>query len=85
MNITRSPLTVTITLRRRPYWHWLLACLWLAGEIFIVQTALASAAEDEYRAATIAWVAAATLAVAAILPWSLSRYLNRPKSSGISR
>jgi hypothetical protein len=39
--------------------------LWVLLEVLFLQTALASAREDEYRAAAISWIAVAVLAAAA--------------------
>jgi hypothetical protein len=38
-------------------------------EVVLVQTALASARESEYRAATISWISVAVLAVAGVFGW----------------
>jgi hypothetical protein len=43
----------TITMRKRAWWFWILAGFWLQLEVLLVQTALASLRESEYRAATI--------------------------------
>jgi len=63
--------TFTITIRKRPWWLWILAVLWALLEVLFVQTALASARESEYRAAAISWTAVAVLAAAGILVWFL--------------
>jgi hypothetical protein len=59
----------TITMRKRPWWLWALAGIWLQLEVVLVQTALASVRESEYRAATISWISAAILAVAGVFGW----------------
>ena len=69
MTMTNSADVTTITMRKRPWWYWVLAGLWLQLEILLVQTALASARESEYRAATISWIAAAILAAAGVFGW----------------
>jgi hypothetical protein len=56
----------TITMRKRAWWFWVLAGFWLQLEVLLVQTALASVRESEYRAATISWIAAAVLAASAV-------------------
>ena len=59
----------TITMRKRPWWLWVLAGIWLQLEVVLVQTALASVRESEYRAATISWIAAVVLAAAGVFGW----------------
>jgi hypothetical protein len=44
----------------------------------LVQTALASARESEYRAATISWIAAAVLAVAGAFGWLRRKDSHKP-------
>jgi len=61
--------TFTLTMRKRPWWLWVLAGLWLQMEVLLVQTALASVRESEYRAATISWIAAVILAAVAFFLW----------------
>jgi hypothetical protein len=63
--------TLTVTIRKRPWWFWALAGLCMLLEVFFLQTALASARESEYRAAAISWVAVAVLAAAGALVWFL--------------
>jgi hypothetical protein len=60
-----------IKIRRRPWWMWLLAALWLVVEVFFLQCALASPAEHEPRATLIFWVLFAVIAVAGALIWIL--------------
>jgi hypothetical protein len=69
MTMTNGDDVVTITLRKRPWWFWVCTGLWLLLEILLVQTALASARESEYRAASISWIAAAILAAAGVFGW----------------
>jgi peptidoglycan/LPS O-acetylase OafA/YrhL len=69
MIMTNSDDVFTITVRRRPWWFWALAALWLLLEIVLVQTALASARESEIRAATLSWIAAAVLAAIGVFGW----------------
>jgi hypothetical protein len=67
--MTNSDNFFTITVRKRPWWLWALAELWLLLEVVLVQTALASARESESRAATISWIAATILAAAGAFGW----------------
>lgn len=79
--MTNGDDVVTITMRKRPWWFWVCTGLWLLLEILLVQTALASARESEYRAATISWIAAAILAAAGVFGWLCrgdSRQPNEP-------
>jgi len=62
-----SDSTVTITIRKRPWWFWTLAELWALLEVLIVQTAVASVQESEYRAAAMSWTAVAVLAAIGVL------------------
>jgi di/tricarboxylate transporter len=70
--------TITIAIRRRPWWFWVLAGLWLLLEILFLQTALASAREGEQRAAAISWIAVAVLAAAGVLAWLRQGRSRRP-------
>ncbi len=67
--MTNGADTLTITIRKRPWWFWILAGLWVLLEVLSLQTALASAREGEYRAAVISWIAVAVLAAAGVLVW----------------
>jgi hypothetical protein len=81
MTMTNSADVITITMRKRPWWFWVLAELWLLLEVLLVQTALASARESEYRAATISWIVAAVLAAGGVFGWLRrgdSRKTNEP-------
>ena len=60
---------VTIRVRRRPWWFWLLALAWLAAEILVAQTAIASGQEGEPRAAAISWLVAAVMTAAGLRVW----------------
>jgi hypothetical protein len=51
----------TLSIRKRPWWHWLVAVVWLALVLFFLNTAVASAAELEPQAATINYVVTALL------------------------
>jgi hypothetical protein len=59
----------TITIRKRPWWFWALTGLWLPLEVLLLQTAWASVAEGEHRAATICGIAAVVLAAAGVFGW----------------
>jgi Na+/melibiose symporter-like transporter len=59
----------TITIRKRAWWFWALAGLWLLLEILLLQTAVASAQEREYRAATISWMLVGLLATLGCFAW----------------
>jgi hypothetical protein len=78
MNMPNGTDTLTITIRKRPWWFWTLAGLWVLLEIFFLQTALASARESEYRAAAISWIAVGVLAAAGVLVWFLQGRSNTP-------
>jgi hypothetical protein len=69
MIMTNDDDLITITMRKRPWWFWVLAGIWLQLEVVLVQTALASVRESEYRAAGISWIAAAVLVAAGIFGW----------------
>lgn len=64
---------LTITLKKRSWWEWLLWGLWAILELFILQNAMASGAELEPRAATIFWVTFVVLLVAGGIVWFLRR------------
>ena len=70
--------TLTITIRKRPWWFWVLAGLWVLLEVLFLQTALASAREGEYRAAAIRWIAVGVLAAAGVLVGFLQGRSNTP-------
>ncbi|MGA2674880.1 MAG: hypothetical protein ABSE99_16805 [Terracidiphilus sp.] len=71
----------SIAIRKRPWWFWALAELWLLVEVLLVQTALASVKEEEYRAAAISWVLAAALAAAGVLAWLRRGRSRKPDES----
>jgi len=76
--MTNATDVFTITIRRRPWWFWALAGVWLLLEVVIFQTAFASARESEYRAATICWIAAAVLAGGGVFGWLRRGQAGRP-------
>lgn len=59
----------TITIRKRAGWFWAIAALWLLSEGLLVQTAMASVEEGEYRAATICWIAVTVLLGFGCIAW----------------
>lgn len=81
MNMTNSADVFTITIRKRPWWFWLLAGLWLLLEALLLQTAVASVREGEYRAATISWIVVSLLAAFGCIVWLRRR---RPQKCGES-
>ena len=76
--MTNATDVFTITIRRRPWWFWALAVIWLLLEVVILQTAFASVRESEYRAATISWIAAAVLAGVGVFGWLRRGQAGRP-------
>lgn len=64
---------VTFTIRKRSWWHWSVAGLWLLIELVFLQTSIASMREDEMRAAGISGTVAAVLLAAATSAWFLER------------
>lgn len=73
--------TFTVTMRKRPWWHWVLASAWLLLEVLLLQTALASMKEEEYQAASICWIAVIVLAIAGVLVWLRQGRPRRPDES----
>jgi hypothetical protein len=69
--------TLTVTIRKRPWWFWVLAVWWVLLEVLFLQTALASVRESEYRAAAISWITVAVLAAVGVLAWS---FQGRPRT-----
>jgi hypothetical protein len=81
ITMTNSDDVFTITVRKRSWWFCALAELWLLLEILLVQTALASARESEYRAATISWIAAAILTATGVFGWLHKGDSRKPSES----
>jgi len=71
----------TITVRKRPWWFLALAGLWLLLEAVLLQTAVASLQESEYRAATISWIIVGLLAAFGWIAWLLCRRPTKPGKS----
>lgn len=60
-----------LQIRRRPWWMWLLAALWLVIEVFMLQSAIGSGVEHEPQAALILWVLFAVIGVGGAFVWVL--------------
>ncbi len=73
--------TFTITMRKRPWWLWLLAPSWLLVELALLQTALASMKEEEYRAASICWISIVVLAAVGVFVWLRRSRFDGPDKS----
>jgi hypothetical protein len=71
MTMPNSTEILTVTIRKRPWWFWVVAGLWVLLEVLFLQTALASARESEYRAAAISWIVIGVLAAGGALVWFL--------------
>jgi hypothetical protein len=69
---------ITIEIKKRAWYEWLMWTLWLLAEIFVLQNAIASGKELEPRAALIFWVVFVILLFAGCLVW----YLRRNKDTG---
>ena len=78
VTVTNGSDVFTITIRKRPWWFWALAGVWLLFEIVLIQTALASVEEGEYRAATISWIAFGVFTGAGCIAW-----LHRARSHSV--
>ncbi len=60
---------VTIKIKKRPWYEWVLWAAWLFVLIFILQNALASGVELEPRAAMIFWVSFAVWLLGGAVVW----------------
>jgi hypothetical protein len=69
MTMTNGTDVFTITIRKRPWWFWAVAGLWLLLELLLLQTAWASVDEGEIRAATISGIAFVVMAAAGVFGW----------------
>lgn len=65
--------TITITIKKRPWYEWLLWLVWAFVLVFIYQNAAASGAELEPRAATILWVSFVVWLLAGGVVWFTRR------------
>ena len=64
---------MTIEIKKRPWYEWVLWALWLFVEYFTMRNAIASGQELEPRAATIFWVVFFILLIAGGVVWYLRR------------
>jgi hypothetical protein len=64
---------MTIEIKKRPWYEWLLWAVWLLAGIFTLQNAVSSSAELEPRAATLFWVIFFVLLVVGGVIWFLRR------------
>ena len=64
---------MTIEIKKRPWYEWLLWVVWLLAEIFTLQNAIASGAELEPRAAMLFWVIFFVLMVVGGVIWFLRK------------
>jgi hypothetical protein len=71
MTMANDANSFTITIRKRPWWFWVVVGFWTLLEVLFLQTALASARESEYRAAAISWTVVGVLAAGGVLIWFL--------------
>lgn len=69
VTMANGPEIYTITIRKRRWWAWTVAALWLMAELLFLQTAMGSMIEGEYRAATISWIVAAVFLAAGLVAW----------------
>lgn len=64
---------ITIKIKKRPWYEWLLWAIWLYLDIFIAKNASASSQELEPRAAAIFWVVFALFTLAGLVVWFVRR------------
>lgn len=60
---------ITVTVRKRPFYEWLLWIVWFFGLVFIFQNAWSSGIELEPRAAGILWVTFVVWLLGGIVVW----------------
>jgi hypothetical protein len=60
--MTNATDVFTIAIRRRPWWFWALAGVWLLLEVVIFQTAFASARQPDAGLRLLLWQVAASSA-----------------------
>lgn len=63
----------TIKVKKRPWYSWLLAAIWVVVEVFLLQNAIASSQELEPQAALIFWISFAVLLVVGLVVWFVRR------------
>lgn len=71
--VSDSNKLTTVNIVKRPWYEWILWAFWVVAQIFLVQNALASAAELEPRAAAIFWMVFVVLLVAGVIVWFVRR------------
>lgn len=64
---------ITIQIKKRRWYEWVLWALWLFLEIFLLQNAIASGQELEPRAAMIFWASFFVLLLVGAIVWYLRR------------
>lgn len=64
---------ITVQVKKRAWYVWLLWAAWFALLVFTAQNALASGQEMEARAATIFWITFAVLLIAGGVVWFVRR------------
>jgi hypothetical protein len=64
---------IGIEVKPRPWLEWVLWLVWLLVEIFVLQNALASAAEMQATAQIIFWVVFAVLLIGGVVVWIIRR------------
>lgn len=64
---------LTIEIKKRAWYEWLLWALWLIVEMFIMQNAIASGKELEPNAASVFWKIFAILLIIPFLFWLFRR------------
>lgn len=64
---------ISIQIKKRPWYEWLLWAIWAFILVFIFQNAVASGAEIESRAATIFWVSFVVWLLAGGVVWFTRR------------
>lgn len=65
--------SITIKIKKRPWYEWLLWAIWAFILVFIYQNAVSSGAELEPRAATIFWVSFIVWLLAGAVIWFTRR------------
>jgi hypothetical protein len=58
---------LTIQIKKRPWYSWILWAAWVALLVFIAQNAVTSSQELESRAAMIFWISFAVLFIAGLV------------------
>ncbi len=64
---------MTIEIKKRSWFEWLLWVFWLLAEIFTLQNALASGGELEPRATMLFWIIFFVMLIAGAVVWYLRR------------